>query len=83
MSVTVTVTLLYAALLGIVGFMLQCQIGPMRGRYNVSLEHGGHKDLNEAIRRHANWAENVPYILLMMALIEINGAPHGVLHALG
>jgi uncharacterized protein len=80
---SVAVTLLYAALLGIVGFILQCLIGPMRGRYDVSLDHGGHKDLNEAIRRHANWVENVPYILLMMALIEINGAPHGWLHALG
>ena len=80
---SVTITLLYAALLGIVGFILQCLVGPLRGRHNVSLDHGGHKDLNEAIRRHGNWAENVPYILLMMALIEINGASKGWLHALG
>ncbi len=80
---SVTVSLMYGALLGVVGFILQCLVGPLRGRHNVSLEHGGHKDLNEAIRRHANWAENVPYLVLMMALCEISGTPKAWLHALG
>ncbi len=80
---SVTITLLYATLVGIVGLILQSMIGPLRGRHNVSLDDGGRKDLTEAIRRHANWAENAPYILLMMALIEINGASPGLMHGLG
>jgi uncharacterized membrane protein YecN with MAPEG domain len=80
---SVGITLLYGALVGVIGLALQSKIGPLRGRHKVSLETGGHKDLTEAIRRHGNWAENAPYVLLMMALLEINGASEQLMHAIG
>lgn len=79
----VTVTTLYAALLGMVGYALTMLAGRARGKAGVSLGDGGDKALVEAMRRQANWVENVPFILIMMALIELNGAAHWWLHLLG
>src|SRR5262249_13625363 len=50
---------------------------------NVSLGDGGSPDLTVAIRRHANFVEHVPLALLLMALLELNGAGHGLLYVLG
>ena len=78
-----SVTLLYAALLGLVGFVLIFMVGQARGHAKVSLNDGNDKALTEAVRRHANWAETVPYVLILMTLVEINGAPKPWLHGLG
>lgn len=77
------VTSLYAALVGLIGIALWALVGRARGRAAVSLGDGGDAALNEAIRRHMNWAENVPFILLLFALIEINGGSRTWLHVLG
>lgn len=77
------VTSLYAALLGLIGIVLWALVGRARGRASVSLGDGGDTALIEAIRRHMNWAENVPFILLLFALIETNGGSHTWLHVMG
>lgn len=79
----VPITALYAALLGIVTLVLQMLVGRERLETDVSLYDGGHESLAVAIRRHANFTEHVPFALLLLALIELNGAPAGWLHALG
>lgn len=79
----VPVTALYAGLLGLVFIALEAPIGVMRTRANVSLYDGGNKPLAVAIRRHANFVEHVPLALLLLALLELNGAGHGLLHGLG
>jgi uncharacterized protein len=80
---TVSVTLLYACLVGLVGLILGGLAGRTRSEANVSLGDGGRKDLLEAMRRQANWVENVPYAIILMALIEFNGANKTWLHVLG
>jgi len=79
----VPITALYAGLLGIVFVVLEAPIGVLRTRANVSLYDGGNKPLAVAIRRHANFVEHVPLALLLLALLELNGAGHGLLHGLG
>jgi uncharacterized membrane protein YecN with MAPEG domain len=79
----VPVTALYAALLGLVTVALQLLVGRLRLDTDVSLHDGGHEALAVAIRRHANFAEHVPFALILLALIELNGAPAGWLHTLG
>ena len=79
----VPITALYAALLGLVMIVLQLLVGRQRFDTDVSLYDGGHRPLAVAIRRHANWAEHVPFALILLALIELNGAPTGWLHLLG
>lgn len=77
------VTSLYAALLGIVGIVLWALVGRARGPANVSLGDGGDAALLEAMRRHLNWAENVPFIVVLFAIIEVNGGSRTWLHVLG
>ncbi len=79
----VPITALYAALLGLVMIVLQLLLGRQRLDNDVSLYDGGHKDLAVAIRRHANWTEHVPFALILLALIELNGASAVWLHTLG
>lgn len=77
------VTALYAALLGLVGMALQAMVGQTRGRTNISLGDAGRRELIEPIRRHMNWVENVPFILLLLAIIELNGGGRTWLHVMG
>lgn len=79
----VPVTALYAALQGLLVIALEIPIGRLRGQTNVSIGDGGNPALAVAIRRHANWTEHVPFALLLIALLELNGASAGLLHGLG
>ena len=49
----------------------------------MSLGDGGDPDLLAAMRAQANFIENVPLALLLIALLEFDGAPHWWLHVLG
>ena len=77
------VTALYAGLLGVIGVVLLGLVGPARRRAGASLGDAGDKALVEAVRRHMNWVENVPFILVLLAIIEINGGAKPWLHAMG
>jgi hypothetical protein len=77
------ITALYAALQGLVMIGLLIPLGRLRTRTNVSLYDGGNPELAAAIRRHANWSEYIPFALLLLLLLELCGAPAGLLHGLG
>jgi len=79
----VPITGLYAALQAFVAIALVVPIGQLRGKTNVSLGAGGNPALEVAIRRHANWTEHVPFALLLIGLLELNGGSPGLLHGLG
>jgi len=79
----VPVSGLYAALQALLAIGLVVPVGQLRTKYDVSIHAGGHPDLDVAIRRHANWAEHVPFALLLIALLELNGGGAGLLHGLG
>jgi hypothetical protein len=74
---------LYAALQAFIAIGLVVPVGRLRGKYDVAIHAGGHADLDVAIRRHANWTEHVPFALLLIALLELNGGGAGLLHGLG
>jgi uncharacterized membrane protein YecN with MAPEG domain len=78
------VTALYGSLLALVGVVLGGLVGAQRPKLNVSLGDGGHRSLIEANRRHMNWVENVPLLVILLAIIELNGAAsHTWLHVMG
>jgi uncharacterized membrane protein YecN with MAPEG domain len=79
----VPITALYAALQGVLMIALEVPIGRLRAQTQTSIQDGGNPALAVAIRRHANWAEHVPFALLLFALLELNGASRGLLHGLG
>ena len=82
-EIPVPITALYAALQALLAIALVVPVGQLRAKTNVSLGAGGDPRLETAIRRHANWTEHVPIALLLLALLELNGAGAGLLHGLG
>jgi uncharacterized protein len=80
----VTVTLLYAGALALWFLVLSLKV--VRGRVgpgSPSLGDGGNPAMLRLIRGQANFAEYVPLILVLMGLLELNGLPHWLLHAMG
>lgn len=77
------VTALYASILAVVAVILAVIVSTKRGKFGVAIMDGGHPELALWIRRHGNFAESVPFVLLMMALAEARGMPPSWLHAVG
>ena len=67
-----------AALLGLLWAFLTVQVIRNRVRFDTQAGDGGHPDLAQAIRAHANLAENVPMALLLLVLAEAGGAQRGI-----
>jgi uncharacterized membrane protein YecN with MAPEG domain len=79
----VPVTGLYAGLLALILLVLAIRVGMMRVRTGVSILHGDDMELAQVIRRHANFTETVPMALILLCVLELNGASHLLLHTLG
>jgi uncharacterized membrane protein YecN with MAPEG domain len=73
----------YAALLALVFVGLSALVIRQRGRAKVAIGSGGDALLERAMRVHANFAEYVPFAVLLLALMELQGAPAALLHGLG
>ena len=78
-----SITTLYAGLLGIMYIFLSLQVGSNRGRVGISLGAGGDEELQLASRRHGNFIEYVPFALLLMALLEVHDIGVLAMHVLG
>ncbi len=78
-----SVTPLYAGLIGLLFVWLSAQVIMQRFRAKVSVGDGGDKALIKRIRVQANCAEYAPLGLLLLGFAELQGAPAGALHAMG
>jgi uncharacterized membrane protein YecN with MAPEG domain len=78
-----TVTPLYAGLLAILYFVLSYRVIKLRGPSGPSLGDGGDPVLLRRIRAHGNFSEYVPFILLMIGMLELSHYPSYLLHGLG
>jgi uncharacterized membrane protein YecN with MAPEG domain len=76
------VTPIYAGILAILFFVLSMRVVSMRG-HGASLGDGGNPALLRRIRAHGNFAEYVPFILLMMGFLELSKFSVYLLHAIG
>lgn len=65
------VTLVTAGCCGLLYFVLSLRVVLGRQAHKVMLGDGGHDALLARIRAHANFAEYVPIILILMGLIEM------------
>lgn len=79
----IPITSLYAGLLALIMVALGFQVGRARFQTGISILHGEDMTLATHIRRHANFTENVPLVLILLAALELNGAGAGLLHGLG
>ena len=77
------ITLLYAGLLGLIWMALSFRAGSLRGKTGISIGDGGNPQLLLEMRRQANFVEAVPLLLLIIALLEMNGVGAYVIHAMG
>lgn len=77
------VTALYAGLLGLILLGLSVGVINQRRRARIGVGHGGDERLERWTRIHGNFAEYVPLALVLLALIELQGATSWLLHGLG
>jgi uncharacterized membrane protein YecN with MAPEG domain len=72
---TLPVTAAVASILALLFLRLSWGVITLRRRHRVSLGSAQHDDLERAIRAHGNFAEYVPLCVLLLACLELNGAP--------
>lgn len=77
------ITALYAAILGFLGAALTINAIRHRVRSGVSTGDGKDAGLAQAIRAHANFAEQVPLALIVISFAEVLGSRPLVVHVLG
>ncbi len=77
------ITLLYAALLGLLFVGLSVRTLLLRRRFGIAIGDAGNESMLRAMRVHANFAEYIPLSLLLIYLVENTGANPLLVHALG
>ena len=77
------ITAFYASLLVPLYILLAARTILMRFSARVSVGDGGDKDLLRRMRVHANFAEYVPFALLLMGLAESLALDARLLHGVG
>ena len=80
------ITVLYAGLLGLMAVVLSVLVGRYRtpsAEGRVSIGDGGRPEVLVAMRRHANFVEYVPLMLILIALLELNDVDGTVIHVMG
>ena len=74
---------IYAGLSGLLLVWLAYQTIKLRRANNVKLGDGGVFALQSAMRAHGNFAEYMPITIIMLFLLEYNGAPAWMIHVIG
>jgi len=77
------ITAFYAALLALFFVFLSFRVIGWRRLKSVELGHGEDSELLRRMRVHANFAEYVPFTLLLMAIGESMTAPRPLIHVAG
>jgi uncharacterized protein len=80
---TFPITSLYILPLTLIFLALWFNVTSTRSKLSQSIGDGGNIDLHERIRKHGNFVEWVPMVLLLMLLAEARGTGATWLHAAG
>jgi uncharacterized membrane protein YecN with MAPEG domain len=67
------VTLAAAAAAAILNIWLSLRIGAVRQAQGISIGDGGSEPLERRMRAQANFVENTPFVLILIAAIELSG----------
>ncbi len=73
----------YAGLLALLFVVLSIRVIGVRRAAKVPLGDGGNSDLLRRLRVQGNFAEYVPLGLVLMLLVELQGFPGWLVHAIG
>jgi len=77
------ITALYAGLLALLFLVLSYRTIVYRRGRKVEIGDGGDRELLRRMRVHANFAEYVPFTVVLMGLAEALGLPGLGVHAIG
>jgi len=77
------ITSLYAGGLALIYLALTFRVISFRRANRVSLGDADSKDLRQRARGHGNFAEYAPIGLILLACVELQGAPSIATHILG
>lgn len=66
-------TLSLAAAAALINFWLALRCGQVRAKAGVSIGNGGNDLLERRMRAQLNFVENTPWVLFLIALIELAG----------
>ncbi len=80
---SVTISTIYAAILGLLFVPFTFYVGSYRVKHKILLLDGGDKELARRIRAQGNFIETVPLAVILIVLMELNGASATWLHTLG
>lgn len=78
-----TITGIYAAILGVLFIILRTVVIIERAKSGISIMYQDNMVLAEKIRRFGNFTEVVPLALILLAISEISGVPNYLLHGIG
>lgn len=73
MFITLPVTLSAVAAAAIINFWLSVRVGQMRGKLKVIHGDDGGGPLTRRMRAQLNFVENTPFVLFLIAAIELSG----------
>jgi len=78
--VTLAITSFYAAILALLYVVLAGFVIRQRFKHRVGLGTGKEPQLLQTVRMHGNFAEYVPFLLILVALLELQQSPAWQLH---
>lgn len=73
MPTILPITLCTAAALVLINLWLSVRIGLVRRAASISVGDGGHEPLARRMRAQLNFAENVPLVVILIAVLELGG----------
>lgn len=76
------ITPMYAAMLGLIFVALSAKTIKTRRRQKVAIGHGDDTEVLRACRVHGNFAEYVPFALLLIFMLEQKGSHDLLIHGL-
>lgn len=77
------ITSLYAGLIALIFLYLSWRVIAYRRANLISMGDAGSNSLLKRMRAQGNCAEYAPFGLLLLALVELSGAPASAVHFLG
>lgn len=73
MPTMLPITLTIAAAATVLHIWLAGRVSQLRRGYRISIGDGGNEALHRRIRAHGNYIENMPIVLILLALLELAG----------
>lgn len=79
-QLTISVALSYLAVLGLMYLALTVNVILRRKKFRVGIGSGENGLIAKAVRVHGNFAEYVPFISVLLIVLELNLTPTWLLH---